>query len=87
MPAIFEELGFRGFLLSNLLKITEVDQAVYVSAFLFAIIHLSFISLFWLIPFALFLGFTRIKEQTIWYGVIFHFTFNCTSEILSLLKH
>ena len=66
MPAIFEELGFRGFLLSNLLKITEVDQAVYVSAFLFAIIHLSFISLFWLIPFALFLGFTRIKEQTIW---------------------
>lgn len=76
MPAVFEELAFRGYLLQSLLKVADAGQAIFISAFLFSIIHLSFISLFWLIPFAWFQGFTRIKENTIWYGVFFHFFFN-----------
>jgi membrane protease YdiL (CAAX protease family) len=84
-PALFEELGFRGYLLQSLLNIADTGQAVFISAFLFAIIHLSFISLFWLIPFALFLGYTRVKENTIWYGVFFHFCFNLTACIFELL--
>ena len=85
MPALFEELGFRGYLLQTLLKVTDKEQAVYISAFLFAIIHMSFISLFWLIPFALFLSFVRIKENTVWYGVFFHFVFNLTGCLFELL--
>lgn len=85
MPAIFEELGFRGYLLQTLLKITDKEQAVFISAFLFAILHFSFVSLFWLIPFALFAGFVRIKENTLWYGVFFHFCFNLTACIFELL--
>jgi len=84
-PALFEELAFRGYLLQTLLKIADTEQAVYVSAFLFAIIHLSFISLFWLIPFALFIGFVRIKENTFWYGVFFHFCFNLTGCLFAWL--
>ncbi|WP_223818202.1 CPBP family intramembrane glutamic endopeptidase [Mucilaginibacter rubeus] len=84
-PALFEELGFRGYLLQSLLNIADTGQAVFISAFLFAIIHLSFISLFWLIPFALFLGYTRVKENTIWYGVFFHFCFNLTACLFELL--
>lgn len=79
MPALFEELGYRGYMLQTMLKVADQEQAVYISAFLFAIIHMSFISLFWLIPFALFLGFTRIRENTIWYGIFFHFCFNLTA--------
>jgi membrane protease YdiL (CAAX protease family) len=79
MPALFEELGFRGYLLQTLLKVADVQQAVYISSFLFAIIHMSFISLFWLIPFALFIGFVRTKEGTLWYGVFIHFFFNLTA--------
>jgi membrane protease YdiL (CAAX protease family) len=85
MPAIFEELGYRGYLLQTLLKIADKEQAIYITSFLFAFIHMSFISLFWLIPFALFLGFVRIKENTLWYGVFFHFCFNLTACIFQLL--
>ena len=84
-PALFEELGFRGYLLQSLLKVSDVNQAVYISAFLFAIIHLSFISLFWLIPFALFIGYVRVREKTLWYGVFFHFCFNLTACLFELL--
>lgn len=82
MPAIFEELGYRGYLLQTLLKVVDREQAIYISSFLFAILHFSFVSLFWLIPFALFLCYTRIRENTIWYGVFFHFTFNLTACML-----
>ena len=84
-PALFEELGFRGYLLQILLKVVDKDQAVYISAFLFAIIHLSFVSLFWLIPFALFIGYARVREDTLWYGVFFHFCFNLTACLFELL--
>ncbi|TFF39238.1 CPBP family intramembrane glutamic endopeptidase [Mucilaginibacter psychrotolerans] len=84
-PAIFEELGFRGYLLQILLKVADEQQAVYISAFLFAIIHLSFLSLFWLIPFALFIGYMRVKEHTLWYGIFFHFCFNLTACLFELL--
>jgi membrane protease YdiL (CAAX protease family) len=85
MPALFEELGYRGYLLQTLLKVADKEQAIYLSAFLFAIIHMSFISLFWLIPFALFLGYTRVKENTLWYGIFFHFCFNLTACMFELL--
>jgi membrane protease YdiL (CAAX protease family) len=85
LPAIFEELAFRGYLLNLLLKVADKEQAIYISAFLFAIIHLSFISLFWLIPFALFIGYIRVKENTLWYGVFFHFFFNLTACLFDLL--
>lgn len=84
MPALFEELGFRGYMLQTLLKISDAEQALYISAFLFAILHMSFISLFWLIPFALLLGLVRLSENTLWYGVIMHFFFNLTACLFML---
>lgn len=84
VPAIFEELAFRGYLLQAFLKITDIKQAIYVSAFLFAIIHMSLISLFWLIPFALFISYVRVKENTLWYGVFIHFSFNLTACLFML---
>jgi len=85
VPAIFEEIGFRGYLLGNLLEIADVRQAVFVSAFLFGIIHLSLFSLFWLIPFALIIGYARIREGTLWYGICFHFCFNLMACLFELL--
>ena len=83
-PALFEELGFRGYLLQNLVKVADVSQALFITSFLFAIIHMSFISLFWLIPFALLLGAVRLKEGTLWYGVFMHFCFNFTACMFML---
>lgn len=84
-PALFEELGFRGYLLQTLLRVVDKNQSIYVSSFLFAVMHLNFISLFWLIPFALFLGYVRVKENTLWYGIFIHFCFNLTACLFELL--
>ncbi|MBV8390130.1 MAG: CPBP family intramembrane metalloprotease [Mucilaginibacter sp.] len=87
MPALFEEIGYRGFLLQKLLQVVDKKQAIFISAFLFAIMHTSFISLFWLIPFGLYLAYIRMKENTLWYGVCVHFCFNftvCMSEFYRL---
>ena len=81
-PAIVEELAFRGILQEGLLKCIVPEQVVYVNAFLFAIIHMSLISFFWLLPFAIWLGKVRMKEGTIWYGVVIHFLFNTTACLL-----
>lgn len=75
-PAIFEEVAFRGFLFTNIQKITSGAGAVYVTSFLFGIIHLAAVSLIWLIPIGLVFAFLRLKYNIIWYGVIGHFTYN-----------
>ena len=85
-PAIFEELAFRGVMQEGLNKVTDTKQAIFISAFLFTLLHMSFISFFWLMPFALWLGYTRMKEETIWYGVIIHFCFNTTACFLEFFE-
>jgi membrane protease YdiL (CAAX protease family) len=85
LPAVTEEFGFRGFMLRQFLAITDQQQALGITSLLFAFVHLSFLSLFWLIPFAWFLGYVRIKEETIWYGVVMHFCFNLTTCLFELL--
>lgn len=85
-PAIFEELAFRGVLQQGLTKVTDQKQAIIISACLFTALHMSFISLFWLLPFALWLGYIRMKEQTIWYGVLIHFFFNTTACLIEFFE-
>lgn len=87
MPALFEELAYRGYMLQNLLKVTDKNQAIFISSFLFAILHLSFLSLFWLIPFAIALGYVRVKENTLYYGMFMHFCFNLTVCLTEIWKY
>lgn len=76
LPPIFEELAFRGYLYNQLRKITSGNITIIATAFLFALVHFSFISLLWIFPFGLFLGYLRKKYNTIWYGMIVHFIHN-----------
>lgn len=85
-PAIFEELAFRGVMQEGLNKITDKKQALFITAFLFSLLHMSFVSFIWMIPFALWLGYVRNKEETIWYGVIIHFCFNTTACFLEFFE-
>lgn len=86
-PAIFEELAFRGVIYNYLNNILDERVVVIITAFMFAIVHMNFISLFWLVPFGLFVGLMRQRFGTIWYGVIFHFTFNLVAIIFDLYKN
>ncbi|MCC8407637.1 CPBP family intramembrane metalloprotease [Mucilaginibacter sp. UR6-1] len=85
VPALSEELGFRAYLINGLLKIVDVKQAIIISSFLFSIIHLSFLSLYWLLPFSMFIAYIFLKEKTMWYGVCFHFAFNLTACLFEII--
>jgi len=86
-PALFEEMAFRGVMYNYCTSFLDERLVVAVTAFLFAIIHLSLISLVWLIPFGFFIGHLRRKYNTIWYGVVFHFIFNFTACMIDLYRH
>jgi membrane protease YdiL (CAAX protease family) len=86
LPAVFEELAYRGVILQGLLTIEYERRAIFIAALLFAIIHMSFISFFWLLPFAIWLGNIRSKEKTIWYGVMIHFCFNVTACVFEFYE-
>lgn len=78
-PALFEELAYRGFLMQKLLKVVDQKEAIYITSILFFFIHFSMISFFWMLPFAFLLAYTRIRTNTLWYGVVMHFFFNLTA--------
>jgi len=86
-PAIIEELAFRGVLYNYLDTFLDQRVVVIVTGFTFGIMHLSFISLFWLVPFGILVGAMRKRFGTIWYGVIFHFIFNLVAVLFDLYRH
>lgn len=76
MPPIFEELAFRGFLFNQLQKVASNRITIIATAFIFALVHFSFISLIWIFPFGIILGYIRAKYKTLWPGIIIHFIHN-----------
>lgn len=76
LPPVFEELAFRGYLFNQLSKITTERNTIIATAFIFALIHFSFISFLWIFPFGLVLGYLRSKYKTLWLGMIIHFIHN-----------
>lgn len=85
-PAIFEELAFRGFLFNNLQKVTSTSGAIYITGFVFGLMHLSFISMIWLVPIGLAFAFLRLRYHTLWYGIIGHFTYNLGITLLEFYR-
>jgi uncharacterized protein len=86
VPALFEELAFRGILYNYLNTFLDERLVVMVTGISFAAIHLNFFSLIWLIPFGIFIGTLRRKYNTLWYGIIFHFVFNITACLFDLYR-
>jgi uncharacterized protein len=81
-PAIFEEIAFRGFMFSNLQPMTTATGTIYITAFLFGVMHLSFVSLIWLVPLGLAFAWLRVKYNTLWYGIAGHFVYNFTITLI-----
>ena len=84
MPAVFEEIAFRGVLYNYFNAFLDERMVVMITGFIFAAIHLNFFSLVWLIPFGILIGSLRRKYNTLWYGIIFHFVFNLTACLIDL---
>ncbi len=73
---VFEELAFRGFLFNQLRNVTSANVTILATALIFALVHFSFISVLWIFPFGIVLGYLRHRYNTLWLGMIMHFIHN-----------
>jgi membrane protease YdiL (CAAX protease family) len=87
MPALFEELLFRGLLLGSLRHLLDKNTAVAITAGLFTFTHMQYewyLLLLNLLPLAVFLGYARTNTGSLWTGVFLHFVNNAASVILPM---
>ena len=84
LPAVFEELFFRGLLLSGLSKAKNV-VAVLVSALCFAVYHGSLSQFVYQFIYGVILGFTAIACKSIFPCIVAHFINNFSIILLNYL--
>jgi membrane protease YdiL (CAAX protease family) len=76
IPAVTEEILFRGAVLGGLTDLMRDRTAVIASAVIFATAHLSVPSMPHLIALGLVLGWVRVRSGSIWFGVLLHGGYN-----------
>lgn len=72
VPAIFEELGYRGIIQTSLGEIMGKNAALIVAALAFFLVHFSMLSIYWLLPMAFVFGWLRMRYNSLYYGMIVH---------------
>lgn len=88
LPAIFEELMFRGVLMNIFKGITQKNNtAVILQSLVFTVLHFSVYEFPGIFLMGALFGFIAIRTGTIWYGVVMHFIFNSISIVFAYLNH
>lgn len=88
MPALFEEILFRGLLFGALRSVLDKHSAIAITAGLFTFSHPQYewyILLLQVLPLGIFLGYARANTGSTWTGVLLHFVNNAASVLLPLL--
>ncbi len=85
IPAIFEEIAFRGILFNHLTKVSRLKSTILISSILFTILHLSLLSALWIFPIGLLFGYFRAKYRSLWYGILGHFMYNGSIVIIEII--
>lgn len=86
LPAFSEELLFRGLLLQALRRCYGDRRAMWFSALLFALIHLSLQGFAVLMVIGIFLAALTIRHNSLWPAVLFHGLYNASAILLNSLK-
>lgn len=88
LPALFEEILFRGILL-NIFKHITIRKwtPVLLQALVFTVLHFSFYEFPGILIMGIIFGIIAQKTGTIWYGVLMHFIFNSTSVVIAYLNN
>lgn len=76
MPAVLEEIAFRGLIQTGLGKVIRQWEALFLTSLLFAIIHATALSWPYLFLVGLALGILRMKSQSLWPAIVMHFLHN-----------
>ncbi|MBI3463419.1 MAG: CPBP family intramembrane metalloprotease [Planctomycetes bacterium] len=85
LPAVCEELAFRGFILSGLLRRMSVPTAVILSGFLFGFFHMNPQQLLNATALGMILGVLATRSGSLLPGICFHFANNALALLLGNL--
>lgn len=81
IPAIGEELLFRGVVQPMLSEKRGVHFGVWITAFVFSFIHFQFFGFFPRFILGVILGYMVVWKKSLWYSIIAHFTNNALAVI------
>lgn len=87
IPAIGEELTFRGVLQQALTKRMNVHLGVFLSAFIFSFIHFQFYGFLPRMFIGLLLGYMFYYSGSIWTSILMHFINNATAVVVAYLDY
>lgn len=87
IPAIGEELTFRGVLQQALTRRCNVHVAVFLSAFIFSFIHFQFYGFLPRMFLGLILGYMFYYSGSIWTSILMHFVNNGAAVVVAYLDH
>lgn len=87
LPAICEELVFRGIIYNGLRQKMSAKWAIIVSSIMFAFIHFSIYKTFYQFILGAVLGLLVYYTGTIFYGMVFHFINNFTIVLVEYTTH
>ena len=76
VPAIFEELAFRGVMFGLLRRSLEAREAIVLTAVAFGLLHLSVPSLITHVPMGLYFGWLRHRSGSLYPSIVAHFLHN-----------
>jgi membrane protease YdiL (CAAX protease family) len=88
LPALFEEIFYRGLIYDKLKFVYSNKNVVIISSFLFFLSHLIYgniISIIYIFPLGLFLGILRTKFNNLVYPIACHFFYNFIVFIYPLI--
>lgn len=89
LPAVFEEIFFRGLIFDKLKLIYSVKNSIVLSSILFYLMHLifgTFISILYVLPLGFFLGYLRNRYNNLLYPIISHFFYNFVVFLYPIIK-
>lgn len=86
MPALFEEFLFRGVILRGTERMGFLKMVLYTSL-LFGILHMTVSAIFPIFVLSIFICYIVVRSNSIWAGVIVHFTFNLVGIVINYLNN
>lgn len=86
IPALGEELFFRGIIQKILSERRNIHVAIWISAFIFSAIHLQFYGFFPRLLLGAFLGYLLFWSGNLWLPIIAHFANNAVAVVFYYLK-
>ncbi|HYV91445.1 MAG TPA: type II CAAX endopeptidase family protein [Chitinophagales bacterium] len=87
VPAIFEELLFRGIILEGFLKNYSPQKAILWSAMIFGVVHFNLSQGITAVVFGIIIGWVYCKTNSLIPGMIIHFINNSIAFALSMSAH